>query len=126
MGFLCRADVAHPDISKHRSDQPPDWHICRRQRNCEHLCPADMGDGLRQVEIAKARDMLILMLACLLRFFGSVIFARRFYAAAALLIAEFVFRSSIVAFLDNFTISEASAILSLHYGFVRIFRCANP
>ena len=76
--------------------------------------------GMVSDKLKSPRLVICICLSVSCVFFGMVIFAGYFNAALVLLIAEFVFRSSIVALLDSYTISEVSAIPGLQYGFVRI------
>ena len=76
--------------------------------------------GMVSDKLKSPRRVICLCLTVSSVFFGLVLLTDTFYSALALLIIEFVFRSSIVALLDSHTISEVSAIPGAQYGFVRI------
>ena len=76
--------------------------------------------GLLSDKLGSPRTVLSVCLAVSAAFFGCVMFAADFYAAAGILFAETVFRCCAIPLLDSHTLSEINTIPGAQYSFIRM------
>ena len=76
--------------------------------------------GLLSDRLGSPRRVICFCLGVSALFYGSVIFTNSIIIAAVLLIIEAIFRSSIIALLDSYTLSEISTIPRLQYSYIRL------
>ena len=76
--------------------------------------------GLLSDKVGSPRRVLCLCLAVSAVIFGFVTFAKSFYFAAALLLAQTIFHGCTIPLLDSHTLSEINVLPGVQYSFIRL------
>ena len=76
--------------------------------------------GFISDKIGSPRRVLCFCLGVSSVFFGCVLLAKNFYAAAGLLMLDSMFRCCVIALLDSHTLSEINVIPGLQYSYIRM------